>query len=213
MTPPVAASQYCSPQMRAHPLPGDRCTDESQPFIPPAQRFRRLSVNVDFPLSFGIVSGRSRGPDTSYPDFYRLGAGAIFRPIPWLGIGAQVDSNWAFNELNVLGRVQGQIPLLPYSVLRLDVAGLAGLRQLFGQPHDLGGGETKLSGSLFAAGAHVSLNFQLTQEVSLFPYFRFLISPESDVTRDSDGARVRLPLSYELQFGVGWSFDLFSSRF
>ncbi|KAB2842904.1 hypothetical protein F9K50_01010 [bacterium] len=211
MTPPVLSNQHCSPEIRANPLPGDRCADMTQPYFPPERRFRMLSVNVDFPLSFSARSGRSRGPDAGYPEFYRLGAGALFRPIPWLGLGAQLDSNWAFNELNLLGRVQGSIPLHRYGMLRLDLAALAGLRQLFGQPHELGGGEANVSGSLFAAGGHASFNIQLTQESSIFPYFRFLISPAAGVTRDADGSAASLPLSWELQFGVGWSLDFLPS--
>ena len=211
MTPPALANEHCSPEIRAHPLPGDRCADETQPYYPPERRFRMLSVNIDFPLSFSFRSGRSRGPSADYPEFYRLGAGALFRPIPWLGFGAQLDANWAFNELNLLGRIQGSLPLHRYGMLRLDIAALAGLRQMFSQPHDLGAGEVNLSGSLFAAGGHVSFNVQLTQEASIFPYFRFLISPDTEVRRDADGSRATLPLSYELQFGLGWSLDFFSS--
>lgn len=208
MTPPVIHNEHCSATIRAHPLPGDSCADETLPYRPPERRFRALSINFDLPASFSLRSGRSSGPDF----WYREGVGALFRPLPWLGLGAHFDSNSA-NELTLMGRIQGQIPLHRYGLFRLDVAGLVGLRQMFGQPHDLGGGETNLSGSLFAAGGHVSLNMQLTNEVSIFPYFRFLLSPAMDVTRDSDGSRAALPLSYEFQFGVGWSIDLVPSGF
>ena len=208
MTPPVLSNQHCSPEIRANPLPGDRCADMTQPYHPPERRFRMLSINVDLPLSFSMRSGRSGGPDF----WYREGVGALFRPIPWLALGLHFDSNSA-DEITLMGRVQGQIPLERYGMLRLDFAALAGLRQLIAQPHDLGGGETAFSGSLFAAGAHASLNIQLTQESSIFPYFRFLISPPSDVTRAADGSGASLPLSYEFQFGVGWSLDFIPSGF
>ncbi|MFO1463966.1 MAG: hypothetical protein U1F66_09300 [bacterium] len=208
MTPPVLDNRHCSPEIRAHPLPGDRCSDMTQAYYPPERRFRMFSLNVDLPASFSMRSGRTSGPDF----WYREGIGALFRPLPWLGLGAHFDTN-AANEITLMGRVQGQIPLHRFGMLRLDIAALAGLRQVFGQPHDLGAGETNLSGSLFAAGAHASFNIQLTQEASLFPYFRFLISPPSEVSRDSDGARISLPLSYEFQFGLGWSLDFVPSGF
>jgi hypothetical protein len=207
MTPP-AATQYCSPEVRAHPLPGDRCADESQPYHPPERRFRMLSLNIDLPASFSLRSGRSSGADF----WYREGIGALFRPIPWLAFGAHFDGN-AADELTLMGRIQGQIPLHRFGMMHLDIAALAGLRQMFAQPHDLGAGEVALNGSLFAAGAHLSFNFQLTQEISLFPYFRFLLSPATEVSRAADGARATLPLSYEFQFGLGWSIDLIPSGF
>jgi hypothetical protein len=205
MTPPVVANQHCPPEIRAHPLPGDRCADETQPYIPPERRFRQLSVTVDLP-GFSIRSGSAGGVDFRF----RSGLGAIFRPHPNFSLGVQFDTDYT-SEFTALGRALASFNLQRFGMFRLSFGAFAGLRQLFSQGHGFGATDVPVSGSLFAFGAEANFHIQLLHEFSLFPFCRLLVSPGMDVRRDSDGRSVSLPWSYELQFGIGWSLDLVPS--
>jgi len=78
---------------------------------------------------------------------------------------------------------------------------------LFGQQHSLGGGDVPVSGPLFSFGGEVSFNVQMWNEFSfVLPYFRFLASTPGEVGLDL-GGRGNLPWGWEMQFGIGLSFD------
>lgn len=204
MSPPISLSA-CPPQIRAHPLPGDQCTDPRAPVHPPERRFRQLSAVLELP-SFGLRSGSPSGVDFRY----RSGAYALFRPVPEFHIGAGLDTDWA-SELTVMGRVGSNIPFHPLRMYGMSLTGLAGLRQVFGQSHEIGGVDTAVSGPLFSVGTEVSLRFQMWNEFSfVLPYFRFLASPSMELG-NSAGGRVQVPWSWQMQFGLGLSFDFLSA--
>ncbi|HEX5033158.1 MAG TPA: hypothetical protein VFW62_01640 [bacterium] len=191
MTPPTSLSA-CPPEIREHPLPGDRCTAPTEPYHPPERRFRHISLVVEAP-AFSLRSGSAGGVDFRY----RTGINAIFRPHPYLQLGLGIDTDYN-SELTLMGRVGTFVPLDPLRMYGLGFTGLAGLRQLFGQAHAIGGVDQPVSDSLFAFGAEVSLHFQMWHEFSFAaPYCRFLASPPT----------ATLPWTWEMAFGIGLSFD------
>jgi hypothetical protein len=199
MSPPISLSA-CPPEIRANPLPGDRCTAPDAPVHPRESYFRRVSGVLELP-AFSVRSGR-----VSDLDFrYRGGIYGIFRPHSFAHVGLGIDSDFA-SELTLLARGGGRIPFHALNMYGVNLTALAGLRQVFDQVHAIGGVDQPVSGSLFTFGAEVAPYFQMWHEFSLLPYFRFLASPPSEV-EVAAGGRGTLPWSWEMQFGLGLSFD------
>ncbi|HKY64557.1 MAG TPA: hypothetical protein VJR29_14215 [bacterium] len=200
MTPPTSLSA-CPPEIREHPLPGDRCTAPTEPYHPPERRFRHISLVVEAP-AFSLRSGSAGGVDFRY----RTGINALFRPHSHFHAGLGIDTDYN-SELTLMGRAGAFLPLNPLRMYGLGFTGLVGLRQVFDQTHAVGGAEAPVSGSLLAFGAEISLHFQIAHEFSLVaPYYRLMVSPATELDR-SGGGRVSLPWSWEMAFGIGLSFD------
>ena len=200
MTPPISLSA-CPPEIRAHPLPGDQCTNPGNPIHRPESRFDRFSVLLEV-AGAGIRSPVLGNFDASY----RGGFYGLFRPLADLHLGLGIETDY-HSELNLTARVGARIPLHPMRMYGINLTALAGLRQLFDQSHEIGSAALPVSGSLFSFGAEASMHFQVTSGFSvLLPYFRFMASPPSDVNL-SAGGRTNIPWSWEMQFGLGLSFD------
>ncbi len=200
MSPPTSLSA-CPPEIREHPLPGDRCTAATEPYHPPERRFPQLSLVLEAP-AFSVRSGSVGGVDFRY----RTGVNAIFRPHSLVNLGLGIDTDY-LSELTLMGRVGAYVPLNPLRMYGLGFTAMAGLRQVFDQQHAVGGADAPVSGSLFAFGGEVSLHFQMWREFSfVLPYLRFLASPPAEIGVSGAG-RTSLPWGWEIAFGLGLSFD------
>lgn len=197
---PTIQNEACPEEIRAKPLPYDICSPENPDWRTAGSRYSKLSLHLD-------NLWRILGPGENN---YFTGLGTIFRPNRKLGIGGQMDWNYA-NQIDAYLRLQGSYNLQRHGLYRLTLAALVGMTHLYGQRR-IPVGEKKVdivSGNLFSSGVELALDIRLHPLFTLSPFSELRYSPQSTLSSGTSNREVHLSSSLNTMIGLRLGFNFF----
>jgi hypothetical protein len=211
MTPPID-NQNCPPEIKAHPIYGDKCSDDSKPYVHTSQRYHAFSIAPEINLFSDL---------NYYGQFHRIWGGSkpdytrslvlTYRPALHFGVGAQFGSNFK-DETQAYGRLQLSEDLQRHGLFRGTFALMAGIKHYSGKDLALTDSDqvAQASGNLFSTGGEMALDILFTRWLSISAYMRVLYTPAGSATRDAAPQdTVSVHSKVEFPLGLRLSLDLF----